>query len=785
MPLPAGKRLGPYELLAPVGAGGMGEVYRARDTRLNRDVAIKVLPEHLAGDADARARFEREAKAVAALSHPNILVLHDFGSEDGISWAVTELLEGETLRARLDRGALPWRKTAEIGAAIAEGLAAAHARGITHRDIKPANIFLTADGRVKILDFGLASQTTHLTPDDKTASQVVSDSSISGTVGYMSPEQLRGESAGAASDIFSLGCVLYEMVTGRRAFGGPSATDTMAAILREDPPAVADSGKASSPELDRVIERCLAKSPAQRFQSAGDLAFALRSLSSGSNSATEQKPMQAPVRASRGWILWAAGAAALVILAAAGIYYWQHRGENIDSVAVLPFVNASGSADADWLSDGITESLINSLSGVSNVKVMSHSAVFRYKGKDVDPHTVGRDLGVRAVLTGRITQRADSLSVSAELVNAADNSQIWGDVYNRKVIDAMAVQQDIASQIAGKLRARLTSADKAKMRQGETGNPEAYQLYLKGRYYAEKFDPENVQKGLEYFQQAIALDPKYALAYDGMSYYYQIVEDLYLPVSESMPKADQAARKALEIDETIPESHVQLGGDLTMYDFDWAGAEREFKRAIELNPDYAPAHEYYSWLLMSVGRKDEAMAEIRRAEALDPTSVEIASFPAWWLYFAHRYDEAASEYGKCLDLDPAYMPCITVLGQTREQQRRFDEAIAAETKAMQAGVTPWPLGARARSYALSGHRAEAQRDLDQLLAIQKEKHLGTFPIGTVYAALGDKNRALDYLEKAFAEHAFYLDYIKSDPQLDSLRSEPRFQAIVKRMNFPQ
>lgn len=784
MPLSARTRLGPYEILAPIGAGGMGEVYRAHDTRLNRDVAIKVLPGHLTNDGAALAGFENEAKAVAALSHPNILVLHDFGSQNGILWAVTELLSGETLRARLDTGPLAWRKAAETGAAVAEGLAAAHAKGITHRDIKPANIFLTSDGRVKILDFGLASQMQPLKPDEKTATYVAGDSgTVSGTIGYMSPEQLRGETTGPASDIFSLGCVLYEMVSGRRAFGGQSATDVMAAILREDPPPLADSGKASSPDLDRVIERCLAKNPAQRFQSAGDLAFALRSLASAT---AEQKPIVAvEAGAGRRKVVWAAAALALVLVAA-GIYFWKFcSGADIDSVAVLPFVNASGSADAEWLSDGITESLIDSLSQLPGVKVKSQSAVFRYKGKNPDPQTAGRDLGVRAVLTGRIMQRGDNLAVSAELVKVGDASQLWGDVYNRKLMDAMAVQRDIASQISAKLRARLTAAEKTQMHRGQTGNPEAYQLYLKGRYYAAKFDIEDVNKGRDYFLQAIALDPNYALAYDGLSYYYQLVEDLYFPVAEVAPKGKEAAQKALAIDESIAESHVEVGAWYTFYDFDWARAEREFKRAIELSPDYAPAYEYYGWYLAAVGRTDEALAQGRHAVTLDPTSVEINSFPGWWLNLAHQYGEAAAESARCLDLDPNYPICHWVLGITREQQGRFDDAIAEESKVVK--VDPgwhWPSAVIARAYALSGRRAEAQQTLDGLLALSKRSHVSNYSLAGVYAALGDKGSALDLLEKAFAERTFFFNFIKSDPEMDSLRSEPRFQELVRRMNFP-
>jgi eukaryotic-like serine/threonine-protein kinase len=781
MPLPVGERLGPYEIIAQIGAGGMGEVYKARDTRLNRDIAVKVLPEHLAKDPEALARFEREAKAVAALSHPNILVLYDVGSAGSVHYAVTELLEGETLRDRLRRGPLAWRKATELGSAIAEGLAAAHAKGIVHQDIKPGNIFLTSDGRVKILDFGLAQIRTAPAPSEDTATLVQASQTVTGTIGYMSPEQVRGEKVEAASDIFSLGCVLYEVVTGRRAFEGKSVTDTMAAILKEDPPAVADSENASPPELARVIERCLAKDPARRFHSAHDLAFAMEALS-GSSERQRAAPLQPRVR----WRVAAAIAVVLLILAGAGTYYWRAHATAIDSLAVLPFVNASGSQDADWLSDGITDSLIDSLSGLPNLKVMSRSAVFRYKGKDADPRTAGRELGVRAVLVGRITQRGDSLSVNAELVKVDDDSQLWGDLYDRKLVDVLAVQRDIVAQIAGKLRAKLSSEQKTELARGRTENPEAYQLYLKGRYYASKFDTENLKKGYSYFQQAVALDPNYALAYDGLAYYYELVEDLHFPVDEVMPKAKAAARKALDIDDSIAESHVEMGSVDTMYDFDWAGAEREFKRAIELNPNYAPAHEYYSWYLIAVGRATEAVAESRRAEELDPLSAEISSFTGWWLYYARRYDEAASQLGKCLDLDPNYTNCHWLLGQTYQQQGRFSEALRANAKALQ--IDPgwnWATTESARVDALSGRRAEAQRGLDDLLALSKHSVVSNYMLAGVYAGLGDKGRALDKLEQAFSERSFFFDFIKSDPDMDSLRAEPRFQELVRRMNFPR
>jgi tetratricopeptide (TPR) repeat protein len=378
--------------------------------------------------------------------------------------------------------------------------------------------------------------------------------------------------------------------------------------------------------------------------------------------------------------------------------------------------------------------------------------------------------------------------VSAELVNVDDNTQLWGDLYNRKLADALSVQREIAAQISGKLRAKLNDAQKAHIHRGQTENPEAYQLYLKGRFYAAKFDTENLNKGLDYFRRAIALDPNYALAYDGLSYYFQIVEDLYFPVGEVMPKAKEAARKALEIDDNIAESHVQVGSVDTMYDFDWTGAEREFKRAIEINPNYAPAHEYYGWYLTAVGRINEAVAEGRRAEELDPLSTEMSALTAWWLYFGRRYDDAATQLKKCLDLDPNYPICLWELGQVYEEQGRYTDALATEAKILK--MDPgwsWVVADSGRAYVRSGNRAQAQRALDELLARSNSKsgHVSKYSVAGLYAALSDKKHALDLLEQCFAERSFFLDFVKSDPKMDSLRSEPRFQDLVRRMNFPR
>jgi eukaryotic-like serine/threonine-protein kinase len=780
MPLPAGTKLGPYEIRAPIGAGGMGEVYRARDSRLNRDIAIKVLPERLAQDPQALARFEREAKAVAALSHPNILVLYDVGSGASIHYAVTELLEGETLRERIARGPLPWRKAAEIAAAVAEGLAVAHSKGIIHQDIKPANIFLTSDDRVKILDFGLAQIHRQLAQDEATVTLTEpGHGTVAGTIGYMSPEQVRGEKARVPSDIFSLGCVLYEMVTGQRAFTGKSASDILAAILKEEPPALADSGKPSAPEFDRVIERCLEKNPAQRFHSAHDLAFALRSLSTMAGERT------APPRLKRRMVA-VSMMAAILILAGAGFYYWNSRAEqSIDSLAVLPFVNSSGSPDADYLSDGITESLMDSLSELPNLKVMSQSAVFRYKGKDADARAVGRELGVRAVLTGRIVQRGDDLAVSAELMDVASNTHLWGERYDRKVADALAVQREIAAEISDKLRARLSNEKKEQIARRQTENPEAYQLYLKGKYYASKLDTENLNKGLDCFRQAIVLDPNYALAYEGLAIYYGLATDWLIPSTEAGPKAEEAARKALEIDSNLAEARIDLGAEYFWHDFDWAGAQRELGRALELKPDDAPAHMVHAWLLVDLGRFDESIGEARRAEALDPLSPETAALAGWFLYYAHRYDDAAAQIRKCFDLDPNHWTGYYFLAQVYEQQNRFSEAIEAlqQARGIEDRIAT-PLAELAHAYAASGRRAEARQALEELLARSQRGHVSKYLIATVYAALGDKNEALTRLEQAYSERSWYLGFLRSDPKLDSLRSEPRFQDLVRHMNFP-
>ncbi|MGH9366922.1 MAG: serine/threonine protein kinase, partial [Thermoanaerobaculia bacterium] len=523
--LTAGTRFGPYEILAPLGAGGMGEVYRARDTRLGREVAVKVLPASFSQDADRLRRFGQEARAASALNHPNILTIHDVGQQDGAPYVVTELLQGDTLRGHMAAGALAPRRALEHALQIAHGLAAAHERGIVHRDLKPENIFVTRNGRVKILDFGLAKLTEAPGSTSQTnlptAGPATDPGVILGTLGYMSPEQVRGKASDARSDIFAFGAILYEMLSGRRAFQGDTAADAMSAILTKDPPELSATNRNISPGLDRAVRHCLEKDPERRFHSAHDLAFDLDALSDASGAAPQA------LRPARSWKRMALPIAAAAILALAVAAIWWRRstttGAALDSIAVLPFVNASKDPETEYLSDGITESIINSLSRLRELRVVARSSVFRYKGRDEDPQKAGRELNARAVVSGKVLQRGDTLSVQADLVDVGNGAQIWGDHYDRKLSDILTVQEEIAKEISEKLRLRLTGEEKEKLKKRYTESTEAYQLYLKGRYEWEKRTAAGLQQSTEFFQKAIEKDPAFALAYAGLADSYAVL----------------------------------------------------------------------------------------------------------------------------------------------------------------------------------------------------------------------------------------------------------------------
>jgi serine/threonine protein kinase len=549
--LERGGRIGVYEVISPLGSGGMGEVYRARDTRLGREVAIKVLSEPLAGNGALEERFQREARAVASLSHPNILTLFDVGVDGGRSYAVMELLEGDSLRVRLSNAKFGWQKAVEIAAAIADGLAAAHARGIVHRDLKPENVFITTDGRVKILDFGLArvASSSAVSFDAPTIEFATDPGTVLGTYGYMSPEQARGEESDPSSDLFALGCILYELITGSRPFQCASAAEFIASVLRDEVVDVSRIVPDVPPDLARLIAHCLEKNAGERFQSARDLTFHLRGILSSASSAAPSS-----------------GA----------------RRSAIQSIAVCPFANVGGDADADYLCEGIAESIISSLSPLPDLRVMSRMTMSRFKGREIDPMAIGKELGVKALLSGRVMQRGERLAVRVELVHTDDGSVLWSESYNRRLTDILVIEEEIAQHISERLRIRISGEEAERMRRRASENTEAYRLFLKGRFHCEKRTADALQKGIAFFHEAIEQDPTYAPAWAGIAEAHNLLGFyLHLAPGDAFPKARAAALKALESDDALAEAHAARAYAAFYYEWDWATAEREYRQAIE------------------------------------------------------------------------------------------------------------------------------------------------------------------------------------------------------------
>ena len=787
MPLSAGTKLGPYEIVSPLGAGGMGEVYRAQDPRLGRDVAIKVLPERLSRDPQALARFQLEARAVAALSHPNILAIYDVGTDQGMTYVVTELLEGETLRSRLKRGPLPWRAAVEIAAPLAEGLSVAHAKGIVHRDLKPENIFLTSSGLAKILDFGLARwRPARSSPDDSSAPTETEPGMVMGTVGYMSPEQVRGKAAEAPSDIFSLGCVLYEMIAGQRAFSRETAAQTMTAILEQQPPALWKLEKDAPPDLDRLVTRCLEKNPEARFQSARDLGFALRNLLRGAGG------YRAPIPRLKMLV----AIAAVVVALGAALFFWSHRSGNApDSIAILPFANASGNPDAEYLGDGITESLINSLSRIPDLAVISRNAVFKYKGRETDAQAAGQMLKVQAVLTGSVVQRGDDLSISAELIDVRNNRHLWGEQYQRKLHDILAVQQEISTEISDKLRVKLTGPEKQRISKQYTESTEAYQLYLQGRYYWNKKTPAGFNTGINYFQKAIKADPNYAPAYAALATLYFNLSNYNFALmqpKEAWFKAREAAERAIAIDDTLASAHASLALIAYQWEWDWPKADREFKRALELDPGSSSTYEptpastyhWYSHYLMTVGRTEESFAAGRRAMELDPVDLAIASHQGWYYLWTADHARALEPLQQTIAMDPNFTVAQWYIGLAYEEKGAYPDAIVQFQNCVRLTAgRPAMLALLGHAYAAGNQPREAHAILQQLSLLEKDKYVPSYPVAVIHAALGEKDHALALLEKAYEARDSWMDYLAIDPRLDGLRSDPRFADLLRRMNL--
>ncbi len=739
--LTPGTRLGPYEIVALIGRGGMGEVYRARDTQLDRHVALKLVSEAFASDPERLARFHREAKVLASLNHPNITQIYGFEQSGASACIVMELLEGETLRSRIALGPLPARDVAAVALDVAEALATAHAQGITHRDLKPENIFLTSSGRVKILDFGLARRESHEAVGNETAAFTGTEAgTVMGTIGYMSPEQVRGEKAEATSDIFSLGCVIYEAVTARRAFERPSPAETLVAILNEEPMAM----DGLPPELSRVLRHCLEKHPHERFQSARDLAFDLRSLAA----------------------------------------FRKADEEAADSLAVLPFTNAGG-PDAEYLSDGIAESLINSFSQISRLRVIPRSVVFRYKGHEVDPRVVARELGVRMLLSGKVVTRDGRLIVQAELVDAVANKQLWGERLHRPLTDLFEVEEEITRQITDKLRIRLSGKEKQQLARRSTDNREAYQLYLNARYHFLKRTPASLEKGIQYCEQAIEQDPEFALGYAALADCYIILGAMsVLPARQPLAKAREAANRAVDVDGTLAEAHSSLAF-VRAFDWDWPQAEKGFRHAMELNPGSWATHDWYGQTLQAQGRLDEALVHIRRAQELEPLSVVLHHHAAWLLWLGRRHEATIEECRKAHELDPNFPQSYMWTGLAYEQMSRYEESLAA----LRTGTELWKrmpicLGSLAHACAASGRHDEARELLRELEERAQERYVEPYAMALIHAGLGETDRVFEWLGEASKDLSLWLTLlVKCDPRLDALRSDARFRDLLRGMRL--
>jgi serine/threonine-protein kinase len=751
-------------------------------------VALKLLPEYLKEDKERLGRFKQEARAASALNHPNIATIYEIGEVEGQNYIAMEYVDGQTLAAKINGRPLDPDQIPDIALQMADALEEAHAKGITHRDIKPDNIMLTSRGHVKVLDFGLAKVKSHegqtlgsdLPTQAKTQSGVVI-----GTLAYMSPEQALGKAVDHRTDIFSLGAALYEMTTGRQPFSGVDAGETIDRILHAQPEAIARFNYDAPAELERIIRKCLEKDLDRRYQSARELVIDLRNLKRDLDSGTVPAEQAAQRRRRRGWQMAAGGLAVIIVAIAATLYARLGPGTAIESIAVLPFTNESGDPNMEYLSDGITESLINSFSQLPRFRVIARTTVFRFKGREVDPQRIGRELGVDGVLTGKMTQRGDNLIVQADLVAVADGSQLWGEQYSRKLADLLSLQQDIATNIAEKSRLRLTREEQKRLTKRYTENTEAYQRYLKGRYFLFKATEDGMNKGIEYFQEAIAIDPNYALAYAGLSDSYKALVGFtgFLSPRE-VSKVKAAAIRALEIDETLGEAHTSLAEYKLYFEWDWVGAEREYLRAIELNPNYPYAHQAYANYLEGLARLDEAIAERQRAAELDPLTPITVADVGYPFYYARQHDRAIEYFRRGLELDPNFFWGHLWIGQAYVEKKMYEEAIAEIQKAI--GLSSGHARAIATlgyAYGVSGKRVEAQKVLDELKERSTRSYVSPYFIALIYTGLGENDQAFEWLEKAYNERHPYLTLIKVEPVFDSLRSDSRFADLLRRIGL--
>lgn len=793
--------VGPFKIVRRLGSGGMGDVYLAQDSRLRRNVALKLLNRDLIGDTKSRARFQREARLASTLDHPNICTIHEIGEVSGLMFIAMQYAEGTTLKAAIGSRPLALDRLLSISLQVANALSAAHAHGIIHRDIKSSNIIVAPSGQAKVLDFGLAKP---LERDDN-STELTRDGTVMGTPTYMSPEQARGEEVDHRSDIFSFGVVIYEMATGLTPFKSKSQTETMNAVINQPHIPVDELNPDVPPQLCAVIDRALSKQPADRYQSVDDMKSDLYRVaqSVGQAGYNSSDPLLVPYSAypQRSWLArmanlvtprrrWLIAAISIVVLMLLTIFYLKFfrsssslaEGE-INSVAVLPLENLSGDASQEYFADGMTDALIGDLAKISGLQVISRTSAMHYKGSKKPLGEIARELKVDAVVEGTVLRSGERVQIRAQLIRAATDRHIWSETYERDLHDVLALQSEIAQAVVREIRVKIMPGERARLTPDRTVNRQAFDDYLQGCYLLNKRTEENLHKAISFFESAVKQDPSYAPAYVGLAdcYNYLGTEAVSaLPPMDARRRAEEAANKALEIDNEIAEAHASLGFVKT-FNWDWAAAEQEYKRAIELKPNYAQAHSLHGMFLVSFGRFDEAIAESNRAEELDPFNFSISGQRGFILENSRRYDEAIEQLRRVISMDPNNFQSHWILGHTYAANGRLAEAIATSERAVALSRTPGALGFLGMCYGLAGRTAEANKILNELLELSRHRYVTPPSLANVYIGLGDKDHAFFWLEKAYQERSYYMVFLKVFPGDDPLRSDPRLDDLLRRM----